>query len=135
LFFRIGAKLFFFPTSKKFAFIIQYFEIINQGSDSFYNCCVKEHITILIYSTSFKIKLESMKTFMFIGSIWLLASCGGWSKSQENVFIESCAKAANYDCDCSLKLTKEKYPNASDFNEKGSFDLELSKAILEKCSK
>lgn len=76
-----------------------------------------------------------MKIIMFVASIGLLASCGGWSKGQENGFMDSCAKAAVYDCDCSLKLTKEKYPNASDFNEKGATDMELAKAILEKCGK
>ncbi len=76
-----------------------------------------------------------MKIIMVVVSIGLFASCGGWSKGQENAFMDSCAKAANYDCDCSLKLTKEKYPNASDFNEKGAKDMELAKAILEKCGK
>jgi hypothetical protein len=76
-----------------------------------------------------------MKTIMFVATIGLLASCGGWSKGEENAFMDSCAKAPGYDCECSLKLTKEKYPNASDFNEKGAKDMDLAKAILEKCSK
>jgi hypothetical protein len=64
-----------------------------------------------------------------------LASCGGWSKGQENAFLESCKKTGQFDCDCSLKIVKEKYPNASDFNEKGGKDMDLAKAIGEKCSK
>ncbi len=76
-----------------------------------------------------------MKLLMFVASVAFLTSCGGWSKGQENAFKESCAAAAIYDCDCSLKIAKEKYPNASDFNEKGATDLELSKEIGEKCSK
>ena len=76
-----------------------------------------------------------MKIILFTTFIVILSSCGGWSKGQENAFLESCKKAAAYDCDCSLKIVKEKYPNASDFNEKGGKDLELAKAIGDKCSK
>ena len=76
-----------------------------------------------------------MKYILIIATCAALTSCGGWSKGQENAFLDSCKKAASYDCDCSLKIVKEKYPNASDFNEKGGKDLALSKAMLEKCSK
>jgi len=74
--------------------------------------------------------------YLLVAAIGLaLSSCGGWSKGQENAFLDSCKKAAAYDCDCSLKIVKEKYPNASDFNEKGGKDMELAKAIGDKCSK
>jgi hypothetical protein len=76
-----------------------------------------------------------MKSLLFTAIIALITSCGGWSKGQDEAFKESCKAALNYDCDCSLKITKEKYPNASDFNEKGASDLELSKAIEQNCAK
>lgn len=76
-----------------------------------------------------------MKLILIIATCAALTSCGGWSKGQENVFLDSCKKSPSFDCDCSLKLVKEKYPNASDFNEKGGKDLALAKSLLEKCSK
>ncbi len=63
-----------------------------------------------------------------------VTSCGGWSAGQENAFKEQCEKAGGFDCDCSLKLVKEKYPNSSDFNAKGAADMELAEKLLE-CSK
>jgi hypothetical protein len=76
-----------------------------------------------------------MKLILIIAACAALTSCGGWSKGQENAFLDSCKKSPSFDCDCSLKLVKEKYPNASDFNEKGGKDLVLAKSLLEKCSK
>jgi hypothetical protein len=76
-----------------------------------------------------------MKLVLLATAAVFLTSCGGWSKGQENAFKESCAAAAKYDCDCSLKMAKEKYPNASDFNEKGASDMSLAKEISLKCAK
>jgi hypothetical protein len=74
--------------------------------------------------------------YLMVAAIGLtLASCGGWSKGQENAFLDSCKKSNSYDCDCTLKVVKEKYPNASDFNKKGGKDLELAQTINKKCSK
>jgi hypothetical protein len=74
--------------------------------------------------------------YLFIAAMGLaLSSCGGWSKGQENAFLDSCKKSPSFNCDCALKLVQEKYPNSSDFNEKGGKDLELAKKIGEKCSK
>ncbi len=74
--------------------------------------------------------------YLFIAAMGLaLSSCGGWSKGEENAFLDSCKKSPSFNCDCALKLVQEKYPNSSDFNEKGGKDLELAKKIGEKCSK
>jgi hypothetical protein len=90
---------------------------------------------ILFYTFMIKIKFNTMKYILFSLLTVTLMSCGGWSKGQENAFLDSCKKSPSFDCDCSLKIVKEKYPNASDFNEKGGKDLELAKKIGEKCSK
>ena len=70
--------------------------------------------------------------FIFPLSLFI-ASCTGWSNGGENGFKDSCKQTQNIDCDCALKLTKKKYPNESDFNEKGGEDFALAKEIAKKC--
>jgi hypothetical protein len=71
--------------------------------------------------------------YLFIAAMGLaLSSCGGWSKGQENAFLDSCKKSPSFNCDCALKLVQEKYPNSSDFNEKNALSNFVSENFLKK---
>ncbi len=62
-----------------------------------------------------------------------VGSCEGWSKGGENAYMGSCKQTGSIDCDCAMELTKKKYPNESDFNEKGGDDMDLAAEIAKKC--
>ncbi len=74
-----------------------------------------------------------MRILLFLALTLSITSCSGWSKGGENAYMGSCKQAGGIDCDCAMKLTKKKYPNESDFNEKGGEDMELALEIAEKC--
>ncbi len=74
-----------------------------------------------------------MRILLFLALTLSITSCSGWSKGGENAYMGSCKQAGSIDCGCAMKLTKKKYPNESDFNEKGGEDMELALEIAEKC--
>ncbi len=74
-----------------------------------------------------------MKVLIILAVVLCITSCSGWSKGGENAFMDSCKQTGQIDCDCAMKLTKKRYPNESDFNEKGGDDMELAAEIAEKC--
>jgi len=74
-----------------------------------------------------------MKVLFSIFLVISISSCTGWSKGGENAYMDSCKRTGSIDCDCAMKLTKKKYPNESDFNEKGGNDMDLAYEIAEKC--
>ncbi len=74
-----------------------------------------------------------MRILIVLAVVLSISSCSGWSKGGENAYMGSCKQAGSIDCDCAMKLRKKKYPNESDFNEKGGDDMELALEIAEKC--
>ena len=74
-----------------------------------------------------------MKILFSVLIVICISSCSGWSKGGENAYMDSCKQTGSIDCNCAMKLTKKKYPNESDFNEKGGDDMELATEIAEKC--
>ena len=88
---------------------------------------------ICLFLLCLQSKQQDMKYIFILPLALVLSSCGGWSKGGENAFKDSCQQAGSIDCDCAMKLTKKKYPNESDFNEKGGDDAELALEIATKC--